>query len=63
MIFGGDRRISTLDAVPDGPVDYKQIANNKGHATEFVPKLEGQLVRRSWTGLMPFSADGYPIIG
>lgn len=63
MIFGGDRRISTLDAVPDGPIDYKQIADNKCHATEYIPKLEGQLIRRSWTGVMPFSADGLPIIG
>ena len=63
MIFGGARRISTLNAIPDGPINYKQVDENKCHAAEYIPKLEDEMIRRCWTGLMPFPSDGDPIIG
>ncbi|MCI0797129.1 MAG: FAD-binding oxidoreductase, partial [Chloroflexi bacterium] len=42
---------------PDG------IEVNKGQAGEALPFLRGLPIKRSWSGLMPFSLDGKPIIG
>ena len=59
IVFGGDRRMVGYDKTPDAT----GIEVNKSHATEVAPFL-GQLpVSRTWTGLMPFSPDGNPVIG
>ena len=36
---------------------------NKAHATEVLPLLSGLPISRIWSGLMPFSLDGSPLIG
>jgi sarcosine oxidase subunit beta len=59
IIFGGDREslgyVSSPD--PDG------IAVNRGHAAEVIPLVASLPIARTWSGLMPFSLDGSPIIG
>lgn len=59
VIFGGDREALGLDTgtSPDG------IEVNKGQAGEALPFLNGIPIKRTWSGLMPFSLDGKPIIG
>jgi sarcosine oxidase, subunit beta len=59
IIFGGDREQVGWSTAPD-PAG---IAVNRGHATEVLPFLAALPVARSWTGLMPFSLDGKPLIG
>lgn len=59
VIFGGDREAIGYD---DG-VDEKGIEVNKGHADEVLPFLRNIRIKRTWSGLMPFSLDGKPIIG
>ena len=59
VIFGGDR-----EALGYGnSVDAGGIEVNFGHASEVLPFLRGQSINRTWSGLMPFSLDGKPIIG
>jgi sarcosine oxidase subunit beta len=59
IIFGGDRE--SLGYVtgpnPDG------IEVNRGHAAEVIPLVAGLPIARTWSGLMPFSLDGAPLIG
>lgn len=59
VIFGGDREAIGYD---DG-VDEKGIEVNKGHADEVLPFLRNIRIKRTWSGLMPFSLDGKPVIG
>ena len=39
------------------------VACNKAHAEEIIPALGQMPVAEMWGGIMPFSADGRPIIG
>ncbi|MBL4572493.1 MAG: FAD-binding oxidoreductase, partial [Gammaproteobacteria bacterium] len=59
IIFGGDREslgyITTSD--PAG------IEVNRLHAAQVIPLVASLPIARTWTGLMPFSVDGSPIIG
>eukprot|EP00041_Stephanoeca_diplocostata_P008279 m.120848 g.120848 ORF g.120848 m.120848 type:complete len:548 (+) comp17255_c0_seq1:336-1979(+) len=61
IVFGGGR-IRTHPQ--DYAVDAQSIADLRNHAGEFLAdevmetELEG-----TWAGLMPFSMDGYPIVG
>jgi sarcosine oxidase subunit beta len=59
IIFGGDRQnlgyTTSLDA--------SGIEVNRGHASEVVPLVADLPIARTWSGLMPFSVDGSPIIG
>ena len=59
IIFGGDRELLRFDRA----TDFAGIETNKGHATEVLPVLSELSVNRTWSGLMPFSQDGSPIIG
>lgn len=59
IIFGGDRRSIGFNKMPD----YSGIKTNKGHATQVIPSLKHHSISRTWTGLMPFTLDGIPIIG
>jgi glycine/D-amino acid oxidase-like deaminating enzyme len=59
IIFGGDRR----DVGFDKTIDDSGIEVNKGHATEILPLLTDLPIATTWSGLMPFSMDGHPIIG
>ena len=59
IIFGGDRR----DVGFDKTIEDSGIDVNKGHATEILPMLMDFPITKTWSGLMPFSMDGYPIIG
>ena len=59
LIFGGDRQITGYDKA----VDPAGIEVNFGHAAEVLPMLGTQSISRTWSGLMPFSLDGRPIIG
>ena len=59
IIFGGDRRDVGFDkTIEDAGIDV-----NKGHATEILPLLADLPIATTWSGLMPFSIDGHPIIG
>ena len=59
IIFGGDRQLLGYD----GSVDATGIEVNFGHASEVLPMLREHSIARTWSGLMPFSLDGRPIIG
>ena len=59
IIFGGDRQMTGYDK----RVEHTGIEVNKGHASEVLPMLSSLPIARTWSGLMPFSMDGAPIIG
>ena len=59
VIFGGDRELSAYDK----SIDASGVEVNFGHAREVLPFLGGISISRTWSGLMPFSLDGKPIIG
>jgi len=59
IIFGGDRR----DVGFDKTIEGSGIDVNKGHASEILPLLADLPIATTWSGLMPFSMDGHPIIG
>ena len=59
IIFGGDRQTTGYDK----SVEHTGIEVNKGHASEVIPMLSSLPIARTWSGLMPFSMDGAPIIG
>ena len=59
VIFGGDRQLVGYDRT----VDATGVEANFAHTTEVLPFLNGVAISRSWSGLMPFSLDGKPIIG
>ena len=63
IIFGGDRCITYPKYTRDGPINYAHNERTKAHATEFFPMLNQHVIKRSWTGVMPFSLDGLPIVG
>ena len=59
VVFGGDRIAQGWDKErhPEG------IAVNRGQAAEVLPFLAGCATDRTWSGLMPFTSDGKPLIG
>ena len=59
IIFGGDREPVGYDYT----VDAGGVEVNFGHASEVVPMLGELSISRTWSGMMPFSLDGRPIIG
>ena len=59
VIFGGDRQLLGFNH----EVEFAGIEVNKTHAGEVLPFLNHLPVKRTWSGLMPFSPDGLPIIG
>lgn len=59
IIFGGDRE--SLGFVSG--TDAAGIEVNRGHAAEVIPLVASLPIARTWSGLMPFSLDGAPIIG
>ena len=59
VIFGGDRQTLGFET----SVSDTGIESNKRHAEEVLPFLAEVPVRHTWSGLMPFSLDGAPIIG
>ena len=59
IIFGGDREMMGYDR----SVDAGGVEANFAHAREILPMLGDLAIARSWSGLMPFSLDGRPIIG
>lgn len=59
IIFGGDRQMTGYEKA----VEHTGIEVNKGHASEVIPMLSALPIARTWSGLMPFSMDGAPIIG
>lgn len=58
IVFGGDRVVTD-----DRSIDHGGIAVNRGQAIEMVPALARWPIVRRWSGLMPFSTDGRPLIG
>jgi sarcosine oxidase subunit beta len=65
IIFGGDREPLNALSPPgwDRTPDPAGIESNRRHAEEVLPFLAALPVARTWTGLMPFSLDGKPLIG
>lgn len=59
IIFGGDRQTVGYDRT----VDAGGVEVNFSHTAEILPFLGQQSIDRTWSGLMPFSLDGRPIIG
>ena len=59
IIFGGDRELVGYDYT----VDAGGVEVNFGQASEALPMLGELSISRTWSGLMPFSLDGRPIIG
>ena len=59
IIFGGDRELVGYDYT----VDAGGVEVNFGQAREALPMLGELSISRTWSGLMPFSLDGRPIIG
>ena len=59
IVFGGDRQAIGYDR----SVDVGGIENNFAHTAEVLPLLHELAITRTWSGLMPFSLDGRPIIG
>ncbi len=62
LVFGGDR---VLVAEPGGDrtADQDGIDVNHRHVAELLPVVADRPITRTWTGLMPFSLDGRPLIG
>lgn len=58
IAFGGDRVLSD-----DRTVDDDGIATNHAHVAELLPSVGELAVTRTWSGLMPFSLDGRPLLG
>ena len=59
IIFGGDRQMLGYDRT----VDAGGVEVNFSHTAEILPFLQELSIDRTWSGLMPFSLDGRPIIG
>ena len=59
IIFGGDRELVGYEYT----VDAGGVEVNFGHASEVLPMLGELSISRTWSGMMPFSLDGRPIIG
>ncbi len=59
VIFGGDRQ--SLGYNRD--VDDSGVETNFAHTAKILPFLNEVAISRAWSGLMPFSLDGKPIIG
>lgn len=59
VIFGGDRQLVGYDR----NVDAGGVETNFAHTAEILPFLNDVAISRAWSGLMPFSLDGKPIIG
>ncbi len=59
IIFGGDRQMLGYDRT----VDAGGVEVNFSHTVEILPFLGQLSIERTWSGLMPFSLDGQPIIG
>jgi sarcosine oxidase subunit beta len=59
IIFGGDRR----DVGFNKELDTAGVEVNKRQATEILPLLSELPISNTWSGLMPFSKDGQPVIG
>lgn len=59
IVFGGDRELLGFDQT----VDAGGIEVNKSHVAEIIPLVAELPIARTWSGLMPFSLDGDPLIG
>jgi len=59
IIFGGDRESLAYDK----SINQSGIEVNRGHAAEVIPLVASLPIARTWSGIMPFSLDGAPIIG
>ena len=59
IVFGGDRQLAGYDKT----IDPAGIESNRDHAAGVLPFLRELPVVRTWSGLMPFSLDGRPLIG
>ncbi len=62
IVFGGDRRL-IADLTGDRRVDDDGIDTNFAQAAEILPALRGLRPVRTWAGIMPWTADGLPILG
>ena len=59
IVFGGDRELIGFDL----GVNAEGIEINKDHVAEILPLVADSPIARTWSGIMPFSLDGQPLIG
>ena len=64
FICGGEREEITSNLVQEQNQQRADALElNKKFATSIWPELEKCQINRSWTGLMPWTIDGNPMIG
>ena len=63
IIAGGDRIVTDCRAVPNAPINDQMNKRLKAFAEQQYPFLANLPIIDSWTGLMPFTKDGDPLIG
>lgn len=62
LVFGGDR-VQVGQPTDDRSVDADGIDVNRRHVAELLPRVADHPIARTWSGFMPFSLDGRPLIG
>ena len=45
------------------PIPHSSIKDAHDHAVDMFPFIKEEPIGRTWTGLMPFTPDGLPLIG
>lgn len=60
ILFGGER--IKVNNVNDYELNLNHLNENRKHVYNFIPTLKNIPIQGNWTGVMPFSMSGYPIL-
>ncbi len=60
ILFGGGR--TKANNVNDYELNLNHLNENRKYVYNFLPTLENIPIQGNWTGVMPFSMSGYPIL-
>ena len=63
VISGGDRIVVDESSSPIKPITEEFNQTNKSFAESILPFLKEHQIEDTWTGIMPFTKDGNPLIG